>query len=99
MSMHSKGGHVLKGSKQANKRERWRGGLMAVCVLVAATLWTHNSIAQDYPARPIRVITNVGSGGTADIFIRALGEELHRRWGEPLIVDPRPGGNSGNRNQ
>jgi tripartite-type tricarboxylate transporter receptor subunit TctC len=66
---------------------------MAVCVLVAATLWTHKSIARDYPTRPIRVITNVGSGGTADIFIRALGEELHRRWGEPLIVDPRPGGN------
>ena len=50
------------------------------------------SAAQDYPTRPIRAITNVSSGGTADIFIRVLGEELHRRWGQPLIVDPRPGG-------
>ena len=68
-------------------------GLLAAAGLLVATTWTHNCIAQEYPARPIRVITNVGSGGTADIFIRALGEELHRRWREPLIVDPRPGGN------
>jgi tripartite-type tricarboxylate transporter receptor subunit TctC len=59
---------------------------------LAASGWAHHCRAQDYPARPIRAITNVSSGGTADIFIRALGEVLHRRWGQPLIVDPRPGG-------
>jgi tripartite-type tricarboxylate transporter receptor subunit TctC len=51
------------------------------------------SAAQDYPTRPIRTITSVGAGGTGDIFIRALGQELHRRLGQPLIVEPRPGGN------
>jgi tripartite-type tricarboxylate transporter receptor subunit TctC len=49
--------------------------------------------AQDYPTRPIRTITSVGAGGTGDIFIRALGQELHRRLGQPLIVEPRTGGN------
>ncbi len=49
--------------------------------------------AQDYPSRPIRVITNVSAGGTADVFIRALGQVLHERLGQPLIVEPRPGGN------
>jgi tripartite-type tricarboxylate transporter receptor subunit TctC len=98
MPMHSKGAHALKGSEQRLRpinqaRRRHAAGLLAGSALLAATTWTHNCIAQEYPARPIRVITNVGSGGTADIFIRALGEELHRRWGEPLIVDPRPGGN------
>jgi tripartite-type tricarboxylate transporter receptor subunit TctC len=48
--------------------------------------------AQDYPVRPIKAITNVSPGGTADIFVRVLGEELHRRLGQPLIVEPRPGG-------
>jgi tripartite-type tricarboxylate transporter receptor subunit TctC len=67
--------------------------LLAVSTLLAA-VGSHNpSVAQDYPARPIRAITNVSAGGTADIFIRALGEELHRRLGQPLIVEPRPGGN------
>jgi tripartite-type tricarboxylate transporter receptor subunit TctC len=50
------------------------------------------ALAQDYPAKPIRVITATSAGGTSDIFIRVLGEELQKRWGQPLIVDNRPGG-------
>jgi tripartite-type tricarboxylate transporter receptor subunit TctC len=50
--------------------------------------------AQDYPIRPVRAIVAVGPGGTADIFTRVLGEELHRRWGQPLIVENRAGGAS-----
>jgi tripartite-type tricarboxylate transporter receptor subunit TctC len=52
------------------------------------------AVAQDYPARPVRAIVAVGPGGTADIFTRVLGEELHRRWGQPLIVENRAGGAS-----
>ena len=48
--------------------------------------------AQDYPTRPIRVIATSSAGGTSDIFMRALGEELHRRLGQPVIVENRPGG-------
>ncbi len=48
--------------------------------------------AQDYPTRPIKVITTTSAGGLSDLFARALGEELHKRWGQPLIVDNRPGG-------
>src|SRR5262245_41180023 len=50
--------------------------------------------AQDYPTRPVRAIVAVGAGGTGDIFTRVLGEELHRRWGQPLVVENRPGGAS-----
>ena len=49
--------------------------------------------AQSYPTRPIRVITVNGPGGTADIFLRALGQELQKRIGQPFVVEPRPGGN------
>jgi tripartite-type tricarboxylate transporter receptor subunit TctC len=48
--------------------------------------------AQDYPTRPIRVIAVTSAGGTSDVFMRALGEELHRSLGQPLIVENRPGG-------
>jgi tripartite-type tricarboxylate transporter receptor subunit TctC len=48
--------------------------------------------AQDYPTRPIRAITTTSAGGLSDLFMRALGDELHKRWGQPLIVDNRPGG-------
>ena len=50
--------------------------------------------AQDYPSRPVKAIVAVGAGGTGDIFMRVLGEEMHRRWGQPVVVENRPGGAS-----
>jgi tripartite-type tricarboxylate transporter receptor subunit TctC len=47
---------------------------------------------QDYPTRTIRVIANQSPGGISDIFIRAVGEELHKRWKQPVVVENRPGG-------
>ena len=54
---------------------------------------------QTFPSGPVKVITDVGTGGTYDIFARALAEELHKRWGQGVVVEPRPGGNAiiGNR--
>ena len=54
--------------------------------------WSAFAQAQDYPVRTIRAITNLSAGGLSDIFMRALGEELHKRWGQPIIVENRPGG-------
>jgi tripartite-type tricarboxylate transporter receptor subunit TctC len=48
--------------------------------------------AQDYPTRPVRAIVAVGAGGTGDVVTRVLGEELYRRWGQPVVVENRPGG-------
>jgi tripartite-type tricarboxylate transporter receptor subunit TctC len=48
--------------------------------------------AQDYPNRPIRVIASSSAGGTSDVFMRALGEELGKRLGQPIVVENRPGG-------
>jgi tripartite-type tricarboxylate transporter receptor subunit TctC len=48
--------------------------------------------AQDWPTRPVKAITTTSAGGLSDIFMRALGEELRVRWGQPLIIENRPGG-------
>jgi tripartite-type tricarboxylate transporter receptor subunit TctC len=47
--------------------------------------------AQDYPARPIRIIVPFPAGGTADIMPRIFGEKLAAKWGQPVVVDNRPG--------
>jgi tripartite-type tricarboxylate transporter receptor subunit TctC len=51
-----------------------------------------SSDAQDYPARLVRVIVGTSPGGVSDVFIRALGDELHKSLGQPLIVENRAGG-------
>jgi tripartite-type tricarboxylate transporter receptor subunit TctC len=48
--------------------------------------------AQDYPAKPIRVIASSAAGGISDIFMRTAGEELTRRWGQPIVIENRAGG-------
>jgi tripartite-type tricarboxylate transporter receptor subunit TctC len=61
---------------------------------------TQTALAQqDWPTRPVRAITTTSAGGLSDIFMRALGEELRQKWGQPLIIENRPGGamNTGTR--
>ena len=65
--------------------------LQAVAGLVACVV-AGAAQAEDYPTRPIRVITNTSAGGLSDIFARAVGEEIRKDWGQPLVVDNRPGG-------
>ena len=48
--------------------------------------------AQDYPSRPIRVIVTTSPGGISDVFVRALSEPLHKRLGQPVVVENRAGG-------
>jgi tripartite-type tricarboxylate transporter receptor subunit TctC len=66
-----------------------------IAALAAVTLYAFQARADDYPSRPIHVLTTSSAGGISDIFMRVLGEELHKSLGQPLIIENRPGG-SGN---
>ena len=65
----------------------------ALCIAALALSVAMPAVAQDYPARPIRVIVTTSPGGISDIFLRALGEPLHQRLGQPLVIENRAGGN------
>src|SRR5947207_9011630 len=65
---------------------------VALASLVAVLCGLPPAAAQDYPARPIRVVTVTSAGGTSDIFMRALAEEMHKGLGQPIVIENRPGG-------
>jgi tripartite-type tricarboxylate transporter receptor subunit TctC len=65
--------------------------MKAVLVLVLIAL-ASPALAQDYPTRPIRALTTTSAGGISDVFMRALGDELLKRWRQPIVVENRPGG-------
>ncbi|MGO4306903.1 Bug family tripartite tricarboxylate transporter substrate binding protein [Cupriavidus sp. RAF12] len=47
--------------------------------------------AQDWPTRPISLVVPFPSGGTTDVLARAIGDQLSKQLGQPVIVENRPG--------
>src|SRR5262252_9980990 len=62
--------------------------MTTIAVVLAASLLPVPVRAQDFPNRPIRLIV----GPSPDVFSRIIAEHLQQAWGQPVVVEPRPGG-------
>jgi tripartite-type tricarboxylate transporter receptor subunit TctC len=65
---------------------------MSKLALLLLSLVLHGPVlAQDYPARPIRVIVPTAPGGITDGFVQLVGEALRAAWGQTVVMEHRPG--------
>jgi tripartite-type tricarboxylate transporter receptor subunit TctC len=51
--------------------------------------------ATSFPNRPIRIVVPFPAGGPTDILSRIVGEQLSKAWGQPVVIENRPGANTG----
>ncbi|MFL6806632.1 MAG: Bug family tripartite tricarboxylate transporter substrate binding protein [Xanthobacteraceae bacterium] len=66
--------------------------LSVILMVVLAALIAPSAVsAQDYPSRPVKMIVPVPAGGITDVLARILQEPLTRKWGQPIVIDNRPG--------
>lgn len=67
--------------------------IVKVLAAVSLLLTALASVAQSYPARPIRVVLPYPTAGTADTLLRPLAQRLTETLGQPVIIESKPGAN------
>jgi len=65
-------------------------GFMAAISTMSATVMAQ----QNYPNKPIRIVTPYAPGGSTSVVSRWIGEKFTEAWGQQVIVDDRGGGNT-----
>jgi len=64
--------------------------LVALAALIAVVAPTP-SRGDDFPTRPVKIVVPYPAGGSADVLPRILGDWLSRKWGQPVVIENRPG--------
>ncbi len=62
-----------------------------IAAALAVTLVTTLTTAQTWPTKPVRVVVPAPAGSSLDFVARVLGEKLGAKWGQAVVVDPKPG--------
>src|SRR3954449_4235630 len=63
----------------------------AALALLASLFIAHAALAQPYPSKPITIVIGYTPGAVSDLTARTIADGLHQAWGQPVIVDNRPG--------
>jgi tripartite-type tricarboxylate transporter receptor subunit TctC len=69
-----------------------RAGYLAIGLFVVLGAWSAPVSAQEWPQRTVKFIVPLGPGSGVDISARLLAERLQKRWGQPVVIENRPGG-------
>jgi len=60
-------------------------------LVLLGILFSATAAAQEWPAKAVRIIVPFPAGGSADLLPRVVAEKLSARWGQPVVVENRPG--------
>jgi tripartite-type tricarboxylate transporter receptor subunit TctC len=60
-------------------------------LVLAALFFIGAASAQTYPSRPVKIIVPFTPGSATDVMARIVGERLNAAWGQPVVVENRPG--------
>lgn len=73
----------------------WSRAAALACGLLVAGLTAHAEDASQFPSRPITFVVPFPAGGTSDVLARQIGQKLTQAWGQPVVIENKPGA-SGN---
>ncbi len=70
----------------------FRLNVVVALALAAQTIGTTASLAQQWPTHPVRLVLPFGPGSGADTAARLITDKLAQKWGQPVVIDGKPGG-------
>ncbi len=74
-------------------KTKWAlSALVAASLALLAPICAQRAAADAWPNRPVRLIVTLGPGSGVDIGARLFADKLSARWGKPVVVENRPGG-------
>jgi tripartite-type tricarboxylate transporter receptor subunit TctC len=68
--------------------------IMALALLAGALVPAHGQAPVDYPVRPVHIVVPFPPGGPADTIARLIAQRMSAHWGQPVVVENRPGANT-----
>jgi tripartite-type tricarboxylate transporter receptor subunit TctC len=75
-------------------RDRFASLAMTVFMLASAAAVAQEQDASSFPNRPIHIVVPFPAGGPSDLVSRLIGQKMTETWGQPVIIDNRPGANT-----
>jgi tripartite-type tricarboxylate transporter receptor subunit TctC len=66
--------------------------LAALMLALSAPVLVPRAALAAWPSRPVRFLVTLGAGSGVDIGARLFAEKLSKKWGQPVVVENRPGG-------
>jgi tripartite-type tricarboxylate transporter receptor subunit TctC len=68
--------------------------LPRIFVVTCGLLFATGALAEPYPTRAIRIVVPYAPGGNSDLIARALAARMSEGFGQPVIIENRPGGSA-----
>lgn len=65
--------------------------IASLCLLALVGASTGALAAETFPSRPVRILVPFSTGSVTDLLARTIGEKLNESWGQPVVVENRPG--------
>jgi tripartite-type tricarboxylate transporter receptor subunit TctC len=64
---------------------------LRTCLAALALCTAGGAFAQAWPSKPVKIIFGFPAASATDVVARAVGQKLSEKWGQPVVIDNRPG--------